>query len=67
MSLAKTVKIKFKGKEYFIDSKKTLFVLSKLENKPIKCKNEKELKNILKGYKLYDEIFLDRINGFECN
>ena len=62
MDLGKLIKIKHKGKEYFINCKKTMMALSHLKDEPVNCKTEKELRALMREYRLYDEIFLERIN-----
>ena len=63
MKIAKTVKIRYKGKDYFIESEKALYVLAKLSDEPLNCNNEKELRALLREYRLYDEVFLNSINS----
>ena len=63
MSLAEKIKFTLNGKDYYIDSKKTIFVLSKLKNEEINFQTEEEIIDAIKEFKLDDEIFLERITN----
>jgi len=59
----KFISIKYKNVEYEVNLQKLKEVLSRLENKNIEAKSDKDYKALLKKYKLYDEGFFENINN----
>ena len=62
MKTADFIIVSFDGVDYKISITKLQKVFSVLENRKIIIKSEKEVKNYMKKYTLYDEDFLKKIN-----
>ena len=56
------VLIKYRGVEYEINFKKLKAVFSYLMNEEVIINDNKDIRNYLKKYKLYDEGFFENIN-----
>ena len=65
MIIADNIIIAFKGIEYKINVDKLEYALSILENKKIIIRNDKQVRELLLKYKLYDEAFLKNINSIQ--